>query len=56
MQVLSQMVHHQTDQLVTIGLFFLEEPTVVGNRLANFMPPKQRNGSLSWNAHAWDIK
>jgi peptide/nickel transport system substrate-binding protein len=54
MQTLARMTHHMTDQLVTIGIFYLIEPVVVSDQIKNFVPPKQPNGVLSWNAHDWD--
>jgi ABC-type transport system substrate-binding protein len=56
MRVLAQMIRHQTENVVTIGTFFVPEPAAVSNRIANFLPPGQRNGSLSWNAHTWDFQ
>ncbi len=56
MEILARMIHHMTDQVVTIGIFFLIEPVAVGHRLVNFVPPRQTDGVLSWNAHEWDIR
>ena len=35
MQVLGQIVHHETDQLPTMRLIYDPEPTMVSNRLKN---------------------
>jgi hypothetical protein len=50
------MIRHQTENVLTIGTFFVPEPAAVSNRIANFLPPGQRNGCLSWNAHTWDFQ
>jgi len=55
LNILGEMVHIQTDQLVTIGIFFVAEPAAVSNRLRNYHPPTQRDGTLSWNAQEWDL-
>jgi hypothetical protein len=49
MQVLGQILHHETDQLPTMRLFYDPEPTPVSNRLKN-VPP-----ASPWNAHEWEL-
>ncbi len=49
MQVLGQILHHESDQLPTMRLFSDPEPTPVSNRLKN-VPP-----ASPWNAHEWEV-
>jgi peptide/nickel transport system substrate-binding protein len=49
MQVLAQILHHESDQLPTMRLFTDPEPTPVSNRLKN-VPP-----ASPWNAHEWEV-
>lgn len=54
-QVLSQIVHHWTDQLVTMGVFYTTTHALLSNRLTGVVP----RGSISteaWNAHEWDVR
>jgi peptide/nickel transport system substrate-binding protein len=49
MQVLGQILHHETDQLPVMRLFYDPEPVPVSNRLKN-VP-----GGPPWNAHLWEL-
>jgi peptide/nickel transport system substrate-binding protein len=54
MAALRQVVHHMTDQVTVIGLFFDVTPAMIGNRLTNvFAGPE---GTMTWNAHEWGLK
>lgn len=55
-QVLGQVLHHASDQLVVIPLFFGTHPKLVSKRLLNFGPRKTSEGTEGWNAHEWDIR
>jgi peptide/nickel transport system substrate-binding protein len=53
-QVLGQIVHHISDQLISMPIFYQAEPMLVGHRLRNVQP--QGPGSTSaWNAHEWNV-
>ena len=54
-QVLGQLVHLMTDQVVPIGIYYNTEPTMVANRLVNVAPGAQ-SSSPAWNAHEWDVR
>jgi peptide/nickel transport system substrate-binding protein len=57
MQILGDMVHHMTDQLVTMGIFYVVEAILVSNRLVNVGPPVGEDAALqTWNAHEWDVR
>ena len=47
MQVLADIAHHETDQLVYLRLIFDPEPTMVSNRLKN-VPAAQPSGVEKW--------
>ena len=49
LQVLGQILHHESDQLPQMRLFTDPEPTPVSNRLKN-VPP-----ASPWNAHEWEV-
>jgi peptide/nickel transport system substrate-binding protein len=50
MQVLGQMVRHQTDQLTAMGLFYDTQSSIIGNRLLQVGPGSRQ----AWNGHEWD--
>lgn len=49
MQVLGQILNHETDQLPVMRLFTDPEPTPVSNRLRN-VP-----ATAPWNSHEWEV-
>lgn len=53
MAVLARIVHHMTDQVTVMGLFFDMSPVMVSNRILNV---KAWRGSDLWNPHEWDVK
>jgi peptide/nickel transport system substrate-binding protein len=55
-RVLGQMVHHITDRLVIIGIFFIAEPTLISNRITNVTTIKGDEALNTWNVHAWDLR
>jgi ABC-type transport system substrate-binding protein len=50
-----QIVHHQTDQVTVMGLFYQIRSTAVVPRIINVTPGYDR-GSAGWNATQWDVK
>ncbi len=50
------MVHHITDQLVIVGLFFIAEPVLVSNRVTNVTKITGDEALHTWNVHAWDLR
>src|SRR5207248_162995 len=55
-QVLGQVVHHMTDNLVTMGLLFALEPDFISNRLQGPTPITYDSARLPWNVHTWELK
>lgn len=50
-EVAKQLVHHVSDQLPLMGLYYDSEPRFIANRLTG-VPVK---GSQAWNAHRWKL-
>jgi len=55
MSVLRQVVHHMTDQVTVVGLFFDVPVALVSNRLVN-VHGGGREGTEVYNVHEWDVK
>lgn len=53
--ILGQIVHHISDQLNVMGLYYGVEPTMIHNRLRNVSARKVQTSVQSWNAHEWDV-
>jgi len=49
METLRQVVHHMTDQLNQIDLYYAPRSVMVGNHMLNV-------DQLPWNANQWDVK
>lgn len=54
-QVAGQILHHMTDQLPVMPLFYDMEIAVVSNRTQNATPLLVPGQSQVWNAQEWDI-
>lgn len=54
-EVLGRVVHHVTDQLVTMGLFYTTSHALVSNRVAN-VTARSAFSTDAWNAHEWELK
>lgn len=55
MQVLGQIVHHTTDNLIVLGLFYDVEPMAIANRLVNVEGRTGELSSVICDAHLWDV-
>jgi peptide/nickel transport system substrate-binding protein len=55
MQVLGQLMHKITDELVIMGLFYLASPTLMRSRMLNAGGGGDR-ATQAWNAQEWDVK
>lgn len=53
--VLGQIIHHISDQVVPLPLFYAAVPTMIGNRLRNISARNGRGSTEAWNAEAWDV-
>jgi peptide/nickel transport system substrate-binding protein len=56
MQAAGQILHHITDQLPAMGLFYDLEVTFISNRLQNATPLLLPATSQMWNAYEWDVR
>jgi peptide/nickel transport system substrate-binding protein len=56
LQVIGQIVHHISDQLPVMGLFYDGQPVLISNRLLNVGPGPGEQTTQTWNAHEWDVK
>ncbi len=54
-EILGQIVHHMTDQVVPVGLFYDAHSTMVAKRLTQ-LAGGSAQGTYAWNAHEWDAK
>jgi peptide/nickel transport system substrate-binding protein len=54
-QVLAGIVHHMTDQVVPVGIYYNVDPTVIANRLVNVAPGAQ-SSTPAWNSYDWDVR
>jgi len=53
---LRQIVHHMTDQVTILGLWYNTESIVIGNRLQNVSNKRTGEANQPWNAELWDLK
>jgi peptide/nickel transport system substrate-binding protein len=51
MATLGQVIHHLTDQVITIGLVYDAQPMLISNKLLNASAAAQTT-----NAHEWDVR
>jgi ABC-type transport system substrate-binding protein len=54
MEIAGEIVHHMTDQVLVMGLFYDPLPGFVSNRLLN-VSPLGGEATLPWNVHEWDL-
>ena len=55
LQVLSQIVRHQSEQVTALGLFYYVNPTMVANRVLN-VGGRGVKAQETWDAHNWDVR
>jgi len=56
MQALGDVIYQMTDQLLTMGIFYTVEPSLVNSRVKNVAGRKIEDGRLSWNINEWDVR
>lgn len=54
-QLLGDIMHHISDQVVAIILFWDVEPVLIGNRITG-LAARHRGSSHGWNAIEWDVR
>lgn len=50
-RALGDIVHHMTDQLNLMGLYYDVQPSLVANRISGVT-----SETTGWNAHTWDVR
>jgi len=55
MRIARDLVHHMTDRVTAMGMFYDVEPTMIGNRLTN-VSARIKRSTQAWNAEHWDIR
>ena len=53
--MLRQIVRHETEQVVGMGVFHSTTHMFVGNRTLN-LHARGANATEAWNAHEWDVR
>jgi peptide/nickel transport system substrate-binding protein len=54
MALLGQIVHHLSDQIPSLGLFYVVDSTIYSKRIAN-MTKRTDKATQAWNAEEWDL-
>jgi peptide/nickel transport system substrate-binding protein len=54
MSVLGQIVHHLSDQIPSLGLFYVVDSTIFTKRMSG-MTKRTERATQAWNAQEWDI-
>ena len=55
-ELIGQIIHHISDRLNVMGLFYDTQPVLIAHRLQNVNTARGPGASLTWNAHLWDVK
>jgi peptide/nickel transport system substrate-binding protein len=55
MEVGKEIMHHITDQVVWMELFYDATPFLISRRLKGVQATKAEGSLESWNAHEWDV-
>jgi hypothetical protein len=55
LEILRQIVHHQSEQLSQMGLFYHVQSLAIGHRVRNVTNGGAQNFNQAWNAHRWDV-
>jgi len=54
-EIVGQIMHKMTDEVLLLGLFYTIEPILVSNRVQNVRGRYPRS-SHAWNANEWDVR
>jgi peptide/nickel transport system substrate-binding protein len=55
-QVIGQVIHHISDQLPAMGIFYDGQPILAASRIMNVGPGPGEFTTAAWNAHEWDVR
>jgi peptide/nickel transport system substrate-binding protein len=56
LEVARRLVHHVSDQLPIMGLFYDVQPYLVSNRVQGVRFRSAPNSLQTWNAHEWEVR
>jgi ABC-type transport system substrate-binding protein len=54
LRLLGQIVHHLSDQIPSMGLFYVVDSTIFSKRLQG-MTRRTERATNAWNAHEWSV-
>jgi peptide/nickel transport system substrate-binding protein len=54
-EVLGQILHHQSENLIIMGLFYNVQSVALGKRVQNVTNSGVHGFNQAWNAHQWDL-
>ena len=55
-RVLGQVIHHMTENLNMMGMFYNAVPAMITNRLVGVAERKGETASQIWNVHRWEVR
>ena len=55
MEIARQGVHHITDLVIELPLFYDVQPALIANRMVN-VAASRGSSVTAWNIHEWDIR
>ena len=55
-QVLGQIVHHISDHLNVMGLYYSPTPEAISDRMMGVTTGRISRGLITWNAHEWNVR
>lgn len=53
-EILGQIIHHLTSEVVGLGLFYNVDSSMLNNRLVNVTASTHK--ARGWDAHSWDVR
>ena len=54
MAALGQIVHHLSDQIPSLGLFYVVDSTIYSRKITG-MTRRTQESTQAWNAEEWDV-
>jgi peptide/nickel transport system substrate-binding protein len=54
-RLVGRIVHHTTDQVTLLGMFYIAVPAMVSNRVVN-ITTRTTASPGAWNSHEWDVR
>jgi peptide/nickel transport system substrate-binding protein len=56
LNALGQILHHLSDRVIVLGIFYDPQPVLVGSRLRNVGAKPTPLATQAWNAEKWDVQ